>query len=115
MSWDHASVRLCDWVPGCFYLVRRELIERIGLFDPRYFLYCEEVDHCRAVRKAGWDVVYFPFTQVTHLGGESALSEGALNPTSRQIVPLQIESELLYFRKHHGLSGVLVAVLLVGL
>jgi GT2 family glycosyltransferase len=115
MGWDHASVRQCDWVPGCFYLVRRELIERIGLFDSRYFLYCEEVDHCRAVRKAGWDVVFFPFTEVIHLGGESALSEGVLNPRSRQIEPLQIESELLYFRKHHGLSGVLLAVLLTGL
>jgi N-acetylglucosaminyl-diphospho-decaprenol L-rhamnosyltransferase len=58
MSWDHASIRDCDWVPGCFYLVRREVIDRIGLFDPRYFLYYEEIDHCRAVRKAGWKVTY---------------------------------------------------------
>ncbi len=53
-------------------LVRREVIEDIGLFDPRYFLYCEEVDHCRAVREAGWDVVYYPFTEVVHIGGQSA-------------------------------------------
>ena len=78
MSWDHASVRECDWVPGCYYLVRREVIERVGLFDPRYFLYCEEVDHCRAVRQAGWSVIYYPFTQVVHIGGESAESEGPL-------------------------------------
>jgi N-acetylglucosaminyl-diphospho-decaprenol L-rhamnosyltransferase len=49
MTWDHASVRECDWVPGCYYLIRREVIERVGLFDPRYFLYYEEVDHCRRV------------------------------------------------------------------
>ena len=48
MSWDHASVRECDWVVGCYYLVRREVIDQVGLFDPRYFLYCEEVDHCRS-------------------------------------------------------------------
>src|SRR5262245_39549820 len=63
MSWDHASVRECDWVPGCYYLVRRDVIERVGLFDPRYFLYYEEVDHCRAVRRAGWSVMYYPFTK----------------------------------------------------
>jgi N-acetylglucosaminyl-diphospho-decaprenol L-rhamnosyltransferase len=112
LTWDHASVRKCDWVPGCYYLVRHKVIDSVGLFDPRYFLYCEEVDHCRAVRKAGWDVVYYPFTQVVHIGGGSAGSAGPLDPTSRQIAGLQIESELLYFRKHHGLSGVLVSVLL---
>jgi N-acetylglucosaminyl-diphospho-decaprenol L-rhamnosyltransferase len=115
MSWDHASVRQCDWVPGCYYLVRRQVVEDIGLFDPRYFLYCEEVDHCRAVREAGWEVVYYPFTQVVHIGAQSAATAATLNPVSRQISPLQIESELLYFRKHYGVTGVLTAVLLTNL
>jgi hypothetical protein len=115
MTWDHASLRECDWVPGCYYLVRREVIDRVGLFDPRYFLYCEEVDHCRAVRSAGWSVIYYPFTQVVHIGGESAVSAGPVNRVSRQISALQIESELLYFRKHHGVRGVLASVLLATL
>jgi N-acetylglucosaminyl-diphospho-decaprenol L-rhamnosyltransferase len=105
MRWDHATVRECDWVPGCFYLVRKEVLDTVGLFDPRYFLYFEEVDHCRAVKAAGWSVMFFPHTSVVHLGGESAKSEGALTSTGRQLSALQIESELLYFRKHHGLWG----------
>lgn len=112
LEWDHASVHECDWVPGCFYLIRREVIDRVGLFDPRYFLYCEEVDHCRAVRRAGWRVVYYPFTQVVHLGGESAASAGPVDSIRRQISALQVESELLYFRKHHGVWGVLTSVFL---
>jgi len=111
MSWDHASVRECDWVTGCFYFIRREVIERVGLFDPRYFLYYEEVDHCRRVHQAGWSVMYCPYTQVMHLGAESASTEGALTP-GRQISALQIESELLYFRKHYGIFGVLAATFL---
>ena len=112
MDWDHASVRECDWVPGCYYLVRRRVIQDIGLFDPRYFLYCEEVDHCHAVRNAGWNVTYYPFTEVVHIGGQSAAMIATLSPVSRQISSLQIESELLYFRKHHGIMGVILAVLL---
>ena len=115
MSWDHASVRECDWVPGCYYLVRREVIERVGLFDPRYFLYYEEVDHCRRVRQAGWSVIFFPFTQVAHIGGESAAIEGPLTRAGRQISTLQIEGELLYFRKHYGVIGVLAAAFLATL
>src|SRR5262249_46568977 len=112
MSWDHASPRECDWVPGCYYLVRRQVIERVGLFDPRYFLYYEEVDHCRAVREAGWSVIYYPFTQVLHLGGKSAESQVPLTEPGRQISTFEIESELLYFRKQYGITGVLAAVFL---
>ncbi|MDF3933415.1 glycosyltransferase family 2 protein [Pseudomonas citronellolis] len=105
MTWDHASVRECDWLPGCFYLIRREVIEQVGLFDPRYFLYYEEVDHCKRVKQAGWKVVYYPHTTVVHIGGESSRSVAEVEAAGRQISLLQIESELLYFRKHHGLSG----------
>src|SRR5229473_3655171 len=112
MTWDHASIRQCDWVPGCFYLVRTEVIRKVGLFDPRFFLYYEEIDHCRAVRDAGWRVIYYPHTQVTHIGGESAKTEGAITDIGRQISSLQIESELLYFRKYFGLGGVLASIVL---
>src|SRR3984893_14964618 len=112
MSWDHGSVRQCDWVPGCFYLARTEVIRQVGLFDPRYFLYYEEVDHCRAVRAAGWQVIYYPFTEVVHIGGESAKIDGAITRVGRQISMLQIESELLYFRKFYGVTGLAASVVL---
>ncbi len=115
MEWDHASVRECDWVPGCYYLVRRQVLDQLGLFDPRYFLYYEEVDHCKRVKEAGWQVVYYPDTSVVHIGGESAKSEGELSAAGRQISALQIESELLYFRKHYGLGGLLGHLALVTL
>jgi N-acetylglucosaminyl-diphospho-decaprenol L-rhamnosyltransferase len=115
MAWDHASVRKCDWVVGCYYLVRKELIDQIGLFDPRYFLYFEEVDHCFAAKKAGWEVVFYPHTTVVHIGGESAKSEGAITQGGRQLEALQVESELLYFRKNLGLQAVLASLLLTTL
>jgi GT2 family glycosyltransferase len=112
MNWDHASIRQCDWVPGCYYLVRTEVIRRVGLFDPRFFLYYEEIDHCRRVKEAGWNVTFYPLTEVVHIGGESAKSESELTSSGRQISSLQIESELLYFRKYFGRIGALASVLL---
>ncbi|QTN26848.1 glycosyltransferase family 2 protein [Rhodoferax sp. AJA081-3] len=106
MDWAHDAVRSCDWVVGCYYLVRKEVVEQIGLFDPRYFLYFEEVDHCFAAKKAGWDVVFYPHTTVVHLGGESAKSDGVVTQSGRQLEALQVESELLYFRKNHGWGAV---------
>jgi GT2 family glycosyltransferase len=115
MDWDHCSLRECDWVPGCYYLIRREVIEQVGLFDPIFFLYCEEVDHCKRVKEAGWKVIYFPHASVVHIGGESAKSAGVLSSEGRQLSVLQIESEMLYFRKHHGLHGLIWHMLLVSL
>lgn len=112
MEWAHDSIRSCDWVVGCYYLVRKTVIEQVGLFDPRYFLYFEEVDHCFAAKKAGWDVVFYPHTTVVHWGGESAKSDGNITAGGRQLEVLQIESELLYFRKNHGLGAAWGSVLL---
>lgn len=96
----------CDWVVGCYYLVRRETVARVGLFDPRYFLYVEEVDHCRAVRAGGWRVVCLTDVRVVHVGGASAETEGKLG-SGRQLSRLQLESSLLYHRKHGGVPGML--------
>lgn len=106
VNWDSELTQQCDWVPGCYYLVRKETISDVGFFDPLYFLYSEEVDHCFAVKKGGWDVVYYADVSVVHIGGESAKSVGEISSISRQVPLLQIESELLYFRKNHGLLGV---------
>lgn len=111
-QWHYDSVQHCDWVPGCYYLVRRAVVQTVGLFDPRYFLYYEEVDHCFAVKQAGWEVVCYPHTQVVHIGGESAKSDGNITRSGRQLLSLQVESEQLYLRKNHGLGALLGAVLL---
>jgi N-acetylglucosaminyl-diphospho-decaprenol L-rhamnosyltransferase len=105
LTWSHNDVRECDWVPGCYYLIRREVIEAVGLFDPRYFLYYEEVDHCKRVKSAGWQVVYFGNSSTVHIGGESAKSVGDIDKVGKQLSHLQVESEILYLRKHHGLTG----------
>lgn len=107
-DWDPDVPRDCDWVPGCFYLVRRSVIDQVGLFDARFFLYLEEVDHCRSARQAGWKVTYCPGAHVVHIGGESARMDGPISAVGRQVPVLQMESELLYYRKWHGLGGVLL-------
>jgi len=104
----------CDWVPGCYYLIRKSVIDQVGLFDPLFFLYAEEVDLCRRVKNAGWQVHYFPGARVVHLGGESAKASGEVD-TNRQIDALAIESNLLYFRKHHGRRGLAAHAALSGL
>ena len=113
IDWNSSLTENCDWVPGCYYLIRKQVIDQVGLFDPRYFLYSEEVDHCFAVKKAGWKVVYFADVAVVHIGGESAKSDGKVTNSGKQLSILQAESELLYFRKNHGIGSCFLHVLFV--
>ena len=114
-DWNSSLTQDCDWVPGCYYLVRKSVIDQVGLFDPLFFLYSEEVDHCYATKKAGWEVTYFADTTVVHIGGESAKTDHVIGQKNRQVNRLRLESELLYFRKNHGLLGMINHILLTHL
>jgi N-acetylglucosaminyl-diphospho-decaprenol L-rhamnosyltransferase len=85
-----------DWVVGAALLVRREIMEQIGGFDEGYFMYSEELDLCRRIKEAGWQIVYLPTAQIIHHEGKS----------SGQVVAARHirfhTSKVRYFRKFHG-------------
>lgn len=103
-----------DWVPGTFCALRRTMLESVGGFDERFFLYYEETDLCRRARQAGWTVLFTPAAGVLHEGGASGKThEDSLtfDPGGSQVLKFRMRSECLYFRKHHGLTGLLAAML----
>jgi hypothetical protein len=55
-----------DRVTGCSMLIRREVLEEVGLFDEKFFLYAEEVDLCVRARKKGFHSYYVPKSVVHH-------------------------------------------------
>lgn len=112
-SWGDSNRTVAvDWVPGAFWIVRREAIEKAGLFDPRFFLYYEETDLCRRVKSAGFDVLYCPDVVVTHLGGESSRQlETPGSAGSSRSTLWRMRSTLLYYRKHHGWQAWLACLL----
>jgi GT2 family glycosyltransferase len=71
-DFDHKTVRNVDWVSGCAMFIRRSVLDKIGLLDERFFMYCEDVDICERVWKSGSDVVYVPSAVVTHAIGHSS-------------------------------------------
>lgn len=85
-----------DWVVGACLLVRREVIDQVGVLDEGFFMYSEELDWCRRIKQAGWQVVYLPPAQVIHYVGKSSEQVA----TQRHIY-FQT-SKVRYFRKHHG-------------
>ena len=60
-----------DWLAGASVMMRRSVLDAVGLFDERFFLYFEETDLCRRARAAGWPTVYVRESAVTHIGSVS--------------------------------------------
>ena len=87
-----------DWVSGAALMIRREVIEQIGLLDERYFMYYEEVDYCRGAKAAGWEVWHVPQAGIVHLEGAAS---GVKEP--RKPRPTYwYDSRRRYYSKHHG-------------
>lgn len=106
--WDHAHPRQVDWVVGAFLMVRAEIIRELDGFDPRFFLYFEELDLCRRVRHLGYQVHYLPQVVVRHVGGVSSLDEKGEHRGGKQLTLLRLFSEALFYGKYHGRLGPLV-------
>jgi GT2 family glycosyltransferase len=94
--WDRTDTRQVDAVTGCFMLVRREAIERVGLLDEQFFVYGEETDWCYRFRQAGWKVMFTPCANIIHLGGQSTQKKA-----TAMVVQLR-KSILQFMKKHHG-------------
>ncbi|AEH46352.1 glycosyltransferase family 2 protein [Parageobacillus thermoglucosidasius] len=61
-----------DCLVGAFMLVRREVIEQVGLLDEDFFMYGEDIDWCYRIKQAGWEIYYCPFTSIIHYKGASS-------------------------------------------
>lgn len=71
-DFSYDEVREVDWVSGAAMLVRRELFERIGLLDERFWAYCEDVDLCWRAWQAGFKVLFCPNAVIVHKIGRSS-------------------------------------------
>jgi GT2 family glycosyltransferase len=102
-----------DWVPGAYSIIRAEALRSVGSFDPRFFLYYEEVDLCKRIKNEGYSIWYWPDIAIVHIGGESSRQVRALqlSQTGAQLTLWRMRSMLLYYRKHHGLSAWLAMAL----
>lgn len=72
MDYDENLEMEVDSVVGAFLLIRKSLIDRIGLLDERFFMYGEDLDWCWRCKEAGFKVWYYPKTTVIHRKGSSS-------------------------------------------
>ena len=71
--------RKVDWVMGAFFMMKRQVVKRIGVLDENIFMYGEEMEYCRRARDDGFKIKYFSQPEIIHYGmGSSESGEGAI-------------------------------------
>jgi GT2 family glycosyltransferase len=99
-------IRRVDWVCGAALLARTDAVQMLEGLDERFFLYSEDVDLCRRLRDAGWEIAWFPHASLVH--HENASSASA---PERRIYQFA-RGRAQYARKHHGRAGEAVVLAL---
>lgn len=108
---DHACQT--DWVAGASMIIRREVLEDIGLLDEGYYTYFDDIDFCFNALKSGWPTWYVPVSRVVHLVGQST----GINRKPKRIPPYVFEARRRYFLKNHSpfYAAMVDACMIIGL
>jgi len=88
-----------DWARGSALMARRYVLERIGGFDQRFFLYMEDTDLCRQIWQAGFEVWYLPEAEMIHYYARESDSGEWLKDLTKKISWIHIFSWFKYFWK----------------
>lgn len=93
--WMKENVAQPDWTSGAALAIRRDIFKKLHGFDESFFMYFEDVDLCKKVRRAGYKITILPTIQILHFGGGSCSS-------SIQQKKYYYASQDYYFKKYHS-------------
>jgi GT2 family glycosyltransferase len=92
-----------DSLCGAAMIVRREVIDKIGLMDESYYMYGDDIDWCYRIKKAGWKVYYLPDSEIVHYGGRG----GSRRQSYRNIFEFH-RAMAVFYRKHYAKKGLFI-------
>jgi len=98
-DWDHNESRYVDQVMGAFMFMRHSIFDKVGYFDERFFVYCEELDFSKRLSDLGGKSFYNTNISAIHSG------EGTTKPVKAFRLFLNLRSRLQYSKKHFSLPG----------
>ena len=100
-----------DHLMAAAFLVRREVIDQVGLLDERFTIYYNDMDWCYRMRSHGWKICYVHSARVTHYLGQTVAQ---VNKEFRYFRELH-ENIMLFYQKHYGPSAVVFYKLLLAI
>jgi len=106
-DFDYTKTQPADQVMGAFFMIRKKVIEKIGLLDEKFWIWFEEVDYCKRTKEAGFKILYTPEAKIIHYYGQSF----------KQVYNVKKQKDFnksltYYFKKHQPLwQRILIGIL----
>ena len=85
-----------DCLTGAFMFMRAEALNEVGLLDETFFMYGEDIDLCYRIKKAGWKIIYYGESKITHLKGASSKKQ------KNKLIYEFYRAMYIYYKKHHA-------------
>ena len=85
-----------DCLTGAFMFMRRETLDEVGLLDETFFMYGEDIDLCYRIKQAGWKIVYYGKSSITHFKGASSKKQ------KNKLIYEFYHAMYIYYKKHHA-------------
>ena len=76
--------------------MRAEALNEAGLLDETFFMYGEDIDLCYRIKKAGWKIIYYGESKITHLKGASSKKQ------KNKLIYEFYRAMYIYYKKHHA-------------
>ncbi len=91
-----------EWVSGASMLLRRTMLNQVGLLDEGLYTYFDDIDICLRARRAGWETWYIPESKIVHLEGASTGVTGSANQAVKRRPAYWFQARQRFFLKSHG-------------
>lgn len=85
-----------DCLTGAFMFIRKSVLDEIGLLDETFFMYGEDIDLCYRIKHAGWKIIYYGKSSITHLKGASSKKQ------KNKLIYEFYHAMYIYYKKHHA-------------
>jgi GT2 family glycosyltransferase len=110
--WDHNSTKEVDHVTGACMMVKRDVIQKVGLLDEAFFLYNEEVEWSMRIKNAGYKIVFHPESNIIHLFGHST-KQKVQQQTMNNLLLERYRGMFYFFQKHYSKVDLMLLRLIV--
>lgn len=85
-----------DCLTGAFMFIRKTALDEVGLLDETFFMYGEDIDLCYRIKHAGWKIIYYGKSSITHLKGASSKKQ------KNKLIYEFYRAMYIYYNKHHA-------------
>ena len=103
-DFDHNTNCAVDWLFGACLLARKSVLDKVGYFDERFFMYFEDLDLCRRFWQAGFKVMFFAETELVHYHQRLSAERGGVLGILKRGGRVHFASGIKYFAKYLGVK-----------